>query len=162
MQIHPAYIQHIEFNRKCIRLITLQISYPGLTQNPLHHDNSNWWPIIFMHLCKHMSTYTVQNLHLKAMQNVFIKKLTCKGTLRQVLICLRPKTTYLLPLARCMHVYRILIHTGKGGGAVEPESRLEEQQFTKLDRKYQHGWLYLKSINPDKHLPQNPFTGPFF
>jgi hypothetical protein len=26
MQIHPAYIQHIEFNRKCMRLITLQIS----------------------------------------------------------------------------------------------------------------------------------------
>jgi hypothetical protein len=31
------------------------------------------------------------------------------------------------------------IHTGKGvGGRVEPEIRLEGQQFTKLDRKYQH------------------------
>jgi hypothetical protein len=27
---------------------------------------------------------------------------------------------------------------GKGGGGVEPERRLEEQQFTKLGRKYQH------------------------
>jgi hypothetical protein len=38
-----------------------------------------------------------------------------------------------------IHVYSILIHTGKGEGRrVEPESRLEGQQFTKLGRKYQH------------------------
>ncbi len=38
------------------------------------------------------------------------------------------------------------IHTGKGGGMgcrFEPEWRLEEQQFTKLDRKYQHDCLHL-------------------
>jgi hypothetical protein len=33
-----------------------------------------------------------------------------------------------------IRVYRILIHTEKGG--VEPERRLEEQQFTKLGQKY--------------------------
>jgi hypothetical protein len=51
---------------------------------------------------------------------------------------------------------------GRGGGRVEPETRLEGQQLTKLGRKYQHDWLYLQSINSDKHLPQNLFTGQFF
>jgi hypothetical protein len=46
---------------------------------------------------------------------------------------------------------------------VEPERRLEVQQFTKLGRKYQQDWLYkyLQSINSDEHLQQNPFTGSF-
>ena len=51
---------------------------------------------------------------------------------------------------------------GRGGGRVEPQRRLEGQQFTKLGRKYQHDWMYLQSINSDKHLPQSPFTGQFF
>ncbi len=53
----------------------------------------------------------------------------------------------------------------KGGGEEgrdEPEKRLERQQFTKWGRKFQHDWLYLKSINSDKHLSQSPFTGQFF
>ncbi len=45
---------------------------------------------------------------------------------------------------------------------IEPKRRLEGQQFTKLGRKFQHDWLYLQSINSDKHLPQSPFTGQFF
>jgi hypothetical protein len=40
--------------------------------------------------------------------------------------------------------------------------KVRGQQFTKLGRKYQHDWLYLQSINPDKYLPQSPFTGQFF
>ncbi len=68
-----------------------------------------------------------------------------------------PYTTY------STRVYSILFHTGKGmGGRVEPERRLERQQFTKLGRKYKHDWLYLQSINSDKHLPQSHFTGQFF
>jgi hypothetical protein len=63
-------------------------------------------------------------------------------------------------LTHCIRVNSILIHTGKGRG-VEPERRLEGQQFTKLDRKYQHDRQYLQSINTDKHLPQSPFTGQF-
>jgi len=50
-----------------------------------------------------------------------IKKLTCKGTLRQVFICLRPRSTYPPYNVKCT-VYSMLIHTGKGGG-VEPERR---------------------------------------
>ncbi len=58
----------------------------------------------------------------------------------------------------------ILIHTGKGEGG-ELNQREEErdgQQFTKPGRKYQHNWLYLQSINFEKHLPQSPFPRHFF
>jgi hypothetical protein len=41
------------------------------------------------------------------------------------------------PLTHGIRVYSILNHIGKGG-RVEPERRLEKQQFTKLVRKYQH------------------------
>ncbi len=86
-----------------------------------------------------------------------LKKLTCKGTLRQVFICLRPRSPYILnPLTDCMRVHRILIHTWKGergGQRVDPERGLEGKQFTKLGRKYQHDWLYLQSINSDNHWP---------
>ncbi len=53
------------------------------------------------------------------------KKFTCKGTLRQVLICLRPKTPYPL-LTHCIRVYSMLIHTGKGGGGGELNHREED------------------------------------
>jgi hypothetical protein len=43
------------------------------------------------------------------------KQLTCKETLRQVFICLRPQIPY-PPLTHCICVYSILIHTGKGRG----------------------------------------------
>ncbi len=56
--------------------------------------------------------------------------------------------------------YPYLHREGEGGGD-EPERRLEGPQFTKLGRKYQHDWLYLQSINYDKHLPPSPFTGHF-
>jgi hypothetical protein len=56
-------------------------------------------------------------------------------------------------------VYSKLIHPGKGGrgGRVEPERRLEGQQFTKLGRKDQRDGMYLHSTNSDKHLPQSQF-----
>ncbi len=50
------------------------------------------------------------------------------------------------PLTHCIRVYR----------------RLEEQQFTKLGRKYLNGWLYLQSINYNKDLPQSPLQVNFF
>ncbi len=65
-----------------------------------------------------------------------LNKLTCKGILRHVFFCLRPKTPY-------GTVYR------EGGGrGVEniPERRGEGQHLTKLCRKYQHDWLYLPAI----------------
>jgi hypothetical protein len=69
-----------------------------------------------------------------------LKKGTRNGTLRQVSICLRPRTPYLSPLYTLyvyVYEYSILIHTGKKG-RVEPERRGKRQQFTTLGRKYQH------------------------
>jgi hypothetical protein len=59
-----------------------------------------------------------------------LKKFTCQGTLRQEFICLRPRTPYppATPrLTHCKHEYIILVFTGKGGGRVEPERRLDDQ-----------------------------------
>jgi hypothetical protein len=81
----------------------------------------------------------------------YILKLTCEGTLRQVFVCLRPRTPY--PLTHCtLYVYTVYLFTQGRGGRVEPERRLEGQQFTKLGRKYQYDCLYPHSINSDKHL----------
>jgi hypothetical protein len=78
------------------------------------------------------------------MQNVvvYLKKLTCKGTLRQVFICLRPRVPH-TPPPNTVYVYKVYCtysHGGEGGqgGRVEPERWLEGQQYTKLGRKYQH------------------------
>jgi hypothetical protein len=50
-----------------------------------------------------------------------LKIFTCKGTLRQAFICLRPRTPYHPHLTHYIRVYtiqynNIIIHTGKGGG----------------------------------------------
>ncbi len=83
------------------------------------------------------------------------KKLTCKGTLRQVFLCLRPTTPCPSPL-HTVYVYTVYLFT-QGRGRVKPE-RWEGQQFSKLGRKYRHDWLYLQSINSDERLPQSSFT----
>jgi hypothetical protein len=65
------------------------------------------------------------------------KQLICKGTLWQVFICLRPKTSP----SHTVCVYKVYLftqETGGGGERVEQERRLEGQQFTKLGRKYQY------------------------
>ncbi len=59
------------------------------------------------------------------------------------------------PFTHCMRVYCILIHTGKGGGVLYQREGERGQQFTKPGRKYQYEYLYLQSINSDKHLPQS-------
>ncbi len=70
------------------------------------------------------------------------KKIDLLKDLRQVFICLRPRpnTPHPYTLYTCNS---ILIHIGKGMERVEPERRLEVQQFKKLGRKYQDDWLYL-------------------
>ena len=62
------------------------------------------------------------------------KKLTCKGTLRQVFICLRP------PLHTVYILYTYSHREGvEGWGRVEPKRRLEGQQFTNVIKFY--GWI---------------------
>jgi hypothetical protein len=97
------------------------------------------------------------------------KKMTCKVILRQVFICMRPRTLYLPPYTLYAHIHlysicTVLIQIVRGGG-VESERRGEGQhrrvQIPKLGWK----WLIVHkklSINSDKHLPQSPFTGQFF
>jgi hypothetical protein len=84
-----------------------------------------------------------------------VKKLTCKGTLRQVFICVYPWTPY--PPLHNVYVYTVYLFLQGRGGRVEPERRFEGQQFTKMGRKYHHDWMCLQSINSDKHLPQSPW-----
>jgi hypothetical protein len=68
-------------------------------------------------------------------------KLICKGTLQQVFICLRPPPPQLKtphpPPSHTLSVYTVLFDSGMGE-RIEPERRLEGQQFTKLGLKYQH------------------------
>jgi hypothetical protein len=92
-----------------------------------------------------------------------IKKLTCKWTLRQCSSVGGPEPyPPPPPHTHCIRVYCIfyLFTQGSGGrGRVEPERRLDGQQFTKLGRKYQHDWLYLhlQPINSNKHRPAAKF-----
>ncbi len=80
-----------------------------------------------------------------------LKELTCNGTLRQVFICLMPRTPN-PPSLHTVYVYTELYtysHRKKRGerGWVEPERRGEKQYYKKLGWKYQYDWLYLQSIN---------------
>ncbi len=67
----------------------------------------------------------------------------------------------ILHILHTVYVYTVYLSHKEGGGRFEPEKRLEEQQFTKLGRKYQHDWLYLQSINSDKYLLQVPLQVKF-
>jgi hypothetical protein len=95
-----------------------------------------------------------------------LKIFSGKGTLRNVFICLRLRTLYTLPHLTSYTLYACIQYTyspengGRGGESWTRENRREGQKFTKLDRKYQHDWLYLQSINSDK--PQSLFTGKIF
>jgi hypothetical protein len=91
------------------------------------------------------------------------KKLTCKGTLRQVLICLRPRTPYPPPLHH-VYVYAVYTYSHREWGEVgrvEPERRLEGLQLTNLGRKIPTWPAVSPVYNSDKHLPKSPFAGQF-
>jgi hypothetical protein len=90
-------------------------------------------------------TFTVKRRKIRLIEGNakcrYIKKLTCKGILRQVFICLRTRTPYLPsppPFTQCIRVNSTIIHTGNWGRGeyIEPERRLEGQQFTKQGRIY--------------------------
>ncbi len=83
-----------------------------------------------------------------------LKILTCKGTLRQVFIWLRPRTPYPPPPAYTLFTYILYTNSHREGGEGEPERRLDGQHFiSKLCQKYQYDGLYLQT---DEHLPRSP------
>ncbi len=103
------------------------------------------------------------------------KKITCKLTLRQVLISLRPRTPYPPPpppYTHCIRVYSIQnLVTQRRGGGVEPERRLEGNRGQYRSQSWVENTNmtestqeigYLPSINSDKHMPKSPCTGQFF
>ena len=92
------------------------------------------------------------------MQNIIIKKIDlCRDFAAGIYLSEAQNPIYPPPLSHGIRVYSILIHTRNGGGEESwTRENLEGQQCTKLARKYQHDWLYLQSINSDKHLPQSP------
>ncbi len=73
------------------------------------------------------------------------KKLTCKGTLRQVLYLSEAPSRPIMtpphpPLTHCIRVQRIFIHTGKGerGGGELTREKVVGAKVHKAGRKYQH------------------------
>jgi hypothetical protein len=88
-----------------------------------------------------------------------LKKLTYKGSLWQVFICLRPKNPIPPPppLQTVQYMCIQYTYSHRKGGGVEPERRLEGQQFTKQGRVENTNL----SINFEKYLLPSPFTSQF-
>ncbi len=92
-----------------------------------------------------------------------LKKLTCKGTLRQVFICLRP-TPLLWPYLYPCTLYTCILYTylhregGRVGGELTREKVIGATDH-KAGSKIQT-WLTVspvyQSINSDKNMPQSP------
>ncbi len=80
-----------------------------------------------------------------------LKKLTCKRTLRQVFISLKPRPHIPHPLTHCIRVFSILIHTGNGGG---------RERWTR--ERVRGATVHKAGSKIPSWLPQSPFTGKFF
>jgi hypothetical protein len=74
----------------------------------------------------------------------------------------KPYTPSHYTLYTCVYTLQYTYSHMEGGRGESWTRWLEGQQFTKLGRKYQQDWLYLQSLNSDKHLTQSPFTGQLF
>ncbi len=69
-----------------------------------------------------------------------LKKLTCKGTLRQVFICLRPRTRY-PPRLHTIYVYTVHLFTQERagwGGELNQREGSRGNKVTMVGRIYQH------------------------
>ncbi len=84
----------------------------------------------------------------------FLKKFTCKGTLRLLFYLSEGPSPSMTPyspppLTHCIRVKSILIHTGKGEEGLTREK--VKGKLHKAGRKYQHERLDLQSLNSIKH-----------
>jgi hypothetical protein len=91
-------------------------------------------------LSRHITSAAAMFLSILSLEiNVkcrYLKKLTCKGTFRQVYTRIQ---------------YSILIHTGKGEGRELTSEKVRGAIVHKAGQKYQHDSLSLQSINSIKH-----------
>jgi hypothetical protein len=69
------------------------------------------------------------------------KNFTCKGTFSAGVYLSESQTPYTPPYTLYTYVLYTYSHRKGGGGRGEPEKKLDEQQCTKLGRKYQHDKL---------------------
>ncbi len=91
----------------------------------------------------------------------YLKNFACKGTLRQVFYLSEapspPMTPYPPPPVStvCVHSIHILIflysHREGGEGGELTIEKIRGAIVDKANQKYQHDWLYLRSINSIKH-----------
>jgi len=103
-----------------------------------------------------------------------LKKLTRIWTLRQVFICLRPRTPHSPPLTHRMYTHIQYTYSQREGGRelnqreVERANRGEYRSQSWAETwKYQRDLMYARNwLSPVYklcwHLPRNPFTGQFF
>ena len=103
-----------------------------------------------------------------------LKKVTSKGTLRQVFICLRPRTAYPPSPLHTVYCTRTVHLFTQGRGEGRELNQREGERGNRGEYRSQ-SWVdntnmtectqetgYLQSINSDKHLSQSPFIGQFF
>ncbi len=121
----------------------------------MYNDDVIVFPLLvhFFHIAKHRK---IRLIEVNAKWH-HLKKFTCKGTLRLVFICLRPRTSY-PPLTHCIRVCSIRPRGWWGESWTREKVR---GTITKLGRKYKHDWLYLQSIKI-RETPAAPFTDQFF
>ncbi len=88
----------------------------------------------------------------------YLKKLTCKGTLRQVFYLSEapfPPMTPYSPPAYTLYTCKQYSYSHRervgGGGGVESNPVRSLKGHYKPGRKYQHDWLYLQTINSIEH-----------
>ncbi len=94
-----------------------------------------------------------------------LEKLTCKVTLRQVFICLRPRISYPTPLYTLHTCIQSTCSHREGGGESWSSEKVRGATVHKAGSKILTcltGSPLLQSMNSEKLLPQSPFTGQFF
>ncbi len=150
-------IRLIEGNSKCRHLKNLTCKWT-LRQVFICLRTGTPWPSppFLAHCRVYVSTvlWRRSNVWINLGEAAYINLCVLPEKIRELIYSVLIVLTGLALLIKYMQIttvysiFSILIHTGKGGG-FEPERRLEGQQLFTY-------WLYLQSINSDKHLPQSP------